>query len=375
MTAFKSIPASELAQHLGATIEGDGAVTISGAASLEKAGPGELAFLANPKYAHHLAGTRASAVIVDAKALRPAGVTLLRAAKPYLAFARALQFLVQPEKPAPGVQPGALVDPTARIAPGAAIMAGAYIGPGAEIGAGTAVYPGAAILARARVGRDCVICPGAVITEDCVLGDRVILNPHASIGGDGFGFAQDGATHVKIPQVGNVVLGDDVEIGAGTCVDRAALGSTVIGRGTKIDNLVQIGHGCKVGEFCLIIAQSGMAGSATLEDRVLVGARGGILGHLTIGAGAMVYSRAHVTKSVPPRTIVSGNPARPHREQLRHEANAARLDLLLDRVKALETQLAALKQKGATAPAAKKAPTRGKPLRKKAARKAQPKRK
>jgi UDP-3-O-[3-hydroxymyristoyl] glucosamine N-acyltransferase len=317
-------------------------VTVTGAASLERAGPGDLAFLANPKYAPHLAGTRAAVVIVDAKAARPAGVTLLRAAQPYLAFARALQFLVRPEPPAPGAHPGALVDPAARVSPGATVMPGAFVGPGAEVGAGTVIFPNATLLARARVGRDCLIYPGVAIREDCAVGDRVILHHHVSIGADGYGFAQDGAMHVKIPQLGNVVVGDDVEIGAGTCVDRAALGSTVIGRGTKIDNLVQIGHGCQVGEDCLIVAQSGMAGSAVLEDRVTVGARGGVLGHLTVGAGAVIYSRTHVTKSVPPKTAVSGNPARPHREQLRHEAQLARL---AGRVAALEAELERLKKK------------------------------
>jgi UDP-3-O-[3-hydroxymyristoyl] glucosamine N-acyltransferase len=337
MTALTPTPVSILATHLGATVEGDGGFLITGVAPLDQATPGDLTFLANPKYASELAGTRAGAVIVDAKAQRPpGGAVLLRVAKPYLAFARALQFLIKPEQHHQGVHPGAHVDFAARISPTATVMSGAYVGPDVEIGPRCVIYPNATVLARARLGEDCLVYPGAVIREDCVLGARVILHNNVSIGADGYGFAQDGAIHVKIPQVGNVVIGDDVEIGAGSCVDRAAMGSTRIGRGTKIDNLVQVGHGCQIGEHVLIVAQSGMAGSSTLEDRVIIGARGGILGHLTIGAGTTVMSLALVTKSLPAGIVVSGNPARPHREQLTQEALLSRVGGLLERVEALE---------------------------------------
>ena len=321
--SFTISPASvaTLATHLGATVEGDGSVVITGAAPLQTAAPGELTFLANPKYAAHLATTRAGAVIVDAKAQRPpGGSVLLRVPKPHLAFARALQFLYKPEPHQQGVHPGAHVDTAARVSPAATVMSGAYVGPGVEIGPRTVIYPNVTVLSRVRIGEDCLIYPGTVIREDCVLGSRVILHNNVSIGADGYGFTRDGATHVKIPQVGNVVIGDDVEIGAGSCVDRAAMGSTRIGRGTKIDNLVQIGHGCQVGEDVIIVAQSGLAGSAVLEDRVIIGARGGVLEHLTIGTGTTVMSLALVTKSLPAGIVVSGNPARPHWEQLRRDA-------------------------------------------------------
>jgi len=322
---------------LGATVQGDGSVVITGVAPLETATQGDLTFLGNPRYAAHLATTRAGAVIVDANARRPpSGSVLLRVPKPFLAFARALQFLTQAERHLAGVQPGAHVDSTARVSPTATVMPGAYVGPDVEIGPRTVIYPNASVLAQARIGEECLIYPGAVVREGCVLGSRVILHNNVSIGADGYGFTREGATHVKIPQVGNVVIGDDVEIGAGSCIDRAAMGSTRIGRGTKIDNLVQIAHGCQVGEDVLIVAQSGMAGSTVLEDRVVIAARGGILEHLTIGAGTTVMSLALVTKSLPAGIVVSGNPARPHRQQLKHDALLSRLDGVLERVKSLE---------------------------------------
>jgi len=307
-------------------VEGDGSVVITGVAPLQAAGQGDLTFLGSPRYAVHLANTHATAVLVDDKARRPPGGTvLLRVPKPYLAFARALQFLLEAEQHEPGVHPGAHVHAEARVSPAATVMPGAYVGPAAEIGPRTVIFPNASILGHASVGEACLIYPGVVVRERCVLGSRVILHNNVSIGADGFGFTRDGSTHVKIPQVGNVVIGDDVEIGAGSCVDRAAMGSTRIGRGTKIDNLVQIAHGCEIGEDVLIVAQSGLAGSVGVGDRAVLAARAGVLDHLTIGAGATVMSLALVTKSLPAGAIVSGNPARPHREQLRDDALLGRL--------------------------------------------------
>jgi len=342
---FKTLPLQTIAEHLGdVRLEGDPATEICGVAGLREAGPGQLSFLSNPRYAKDLAATRASAAIVPLDAQRPAGGTaLLRSERPYLGFARALTFLLEPARPAPGVQPGALVDPAATLERDVTVMAGAYVGAGSRIGAGTMLYPGAVVLDGCTVGSGCLLYPGAVVHSECVLGDRVILHANVTVGADGFGFAQDVERYVKIPQVGNVVIEDDVEVGACTCIDRAAVGSTVIGRGSKIDDLVMIGHGGKVGADSLIVAQSGMAGSAVLEPRVTLGARAGVLGHLTVGAGSVVYSRAHVTKSVPPGSQVSGNPARPHAEQLRQDALLRRLERLAERVQELEGQVARLK--------------------------------
>ncbi len=390
--SFKATPLSEIAAHLGGRVEGDAGILIRRVAPLDQAGAGDLSFLANPKYARALATTRASAVLVEEQAARgkpavpagvPPGVALVRVAQPYLAYARAVALLWQPERPEPGVHAGASVHPSAQVHPSAAVLPLAYVGAGSVIGPRTVLQPGAIVLERCRIGADCILYPGAVVREDCVLGDRVILHNQVSIGGDGYGFAQQvsqsergagsgpesgtagGVTHVKIPQFGNVVLEDDVEIGACTCVDRAALGSTRIGRGTKIDDLVMIGHGCQIGADCLIVAQSGLAGSAVLAARVVLGARAGVLGHLTVGAGATLLSRSHVTKSVPPGVTVSGNPARPHREQLRQDAALAGYArdraALLARLGALVERVAALE--GAAKPKRRAAKPRKKPRR------------
>ena len=342
---FKPTPLSEIAAHLGATVEGNADTLIRRVAPLDQAGRGDLSFLANPKYASLLASTGASAVLVDAKAVGAgAEVALVRVSHPYLAYAQAVSFLWEVPVPQPGVHSGATVHPNARVHASATIMPLAYVGADSEIGPGSILHPGAIVLERCRVGEGCVLYPGAVVREDCELGNRVILHNNASIGADGYGFAQTagvgvdagGAVHVKIPQVGNVVIEDDVEVGACTCIDRAAMGSTRIGRGTKIDDLVMIGHGCQIGAHTIIVAQSGMAGSATIGARSVLGARAGILGHLSIGPGTTVFSRSHVTKSTPPGSLVSGNPARPHREQLRQEALLHRLDSLFRRVELIE---------------------------------------
>ena len=348
VTRFKSLPLGEIAARLeGVHLDGDPALVIVGLAGLEEAVPGQLSFLSNPRYAPLLAGTRASAVIVPREAERPEnGAALLRTDTPYLAFARTLRLLARERRPESGVHEGAHVHPAARVGAGAAVLPGAYLGPGSEIGAGTVLFPGAVVMGDVRIGAECLLYSGVVVREDCVVGDRVILHPNVNIGGDGYGFAQHEGRHEKVPQLGRVEIGDDVEIGAGSCVDRGTLGATVIGRGSKIDDLVMIAHGSRVGRDAIIVAQSGMAGSAVLEDGVTLGARAGVLGHLTVGEGAVVYSRAHVTKDVPPGARVSGNPARPHAGQLKQDAVARRMDRLLDRVAALEAEVARLKGEG-----------------------------
>ncbi|MBI4083777.1 MAG: UDP-3-O-(3-hydroxymyristoyl)glucosamine N-acyltransferase [Candidatus Lambdaproteobacteria bacterium] len=347
---FRELTVREIADHVGGTVEGEGDAVIRRAMPIEEAGPGDLTFVANPRYAKLLAEARASAVIVERAVARPPGVTLVRAASPYLAFAKALTLLIEPERPAPGVHPAAWVEPSARLGEGVTVMAHGYVGRAAEVGAGSVLYPGAVVLEHAKVGASCILYPGAVVREACVLGDRVIVHANVSIGSDGFGFAPEGETHFKIPQVGNVVIGDDVEIGSGTCVDRAALGSTRIGAGSKIDDMVMLGHGSRVGRNCILAGGAGLSGSAALGDSVTMGARSGTVGHITVGAGSLIYSTTVVTKPLPERSAVSGNPARPHQESLRLQALPTRLERQLERlqarVDALEAELARAKGGG-----------------------------
>ncbi|MCH7479165.1 MAG: UDP-3-O-(3-hydroxymyristoyl)glucosamine N-acyltransferase [SAR324 cluster bacterium] len=340
---FKPAPLRVIAEHLNGEVIGDPDLEIRRVAGMEEAQPGDLTFVANAKYAKLLSATRASAVIVN-RTLARDGMTLLRVDNPYLAFAKAQTLLVEPDRPEPGVHPGAHLEPSATLGEGVTVMAGAYVGAEADIGAGSLLYPGAVVMERVRLGTDCLLYPGAVVREDCLLGDRVILHANATIGSDGFGFAQDGRTHFKIPQVGNVVVGDDVEVGACSCIDRAALGSTVIGSGSKFDDLVMIGHGCKIGENCIVVAQCGIAGSTTLGEGTMLGGRTGMLDNIALGPGTVVYSGSHVTKSYPAGSLLSGNPARPHKENLKHEAMGGRVEKLLLRVTALEQEVAALRQ-------------------------------
>ncbi|MBI5016725.1 MAG: UDP-3-O-(3-hydroxymyristoyl)glucosamine N-acyltransferase [Deltaproteobacteria bacterium] len=331
---------ADLAGRLGAELVGDGAVAIHSAATLDEAGPGQLSFLHNPRYRPLLETTRAAAVVVGPRD-RVAGKNLLVSPNPYLAFARAVELLYPEEHPRRGVEPGAHVHPTARLGRDVTALGGACVEEGAEIGAGTMLYPGVYVGRGARVGRDCLLYPNAVVRERCVLGDRVILQPGVVVGSDGYGYARDGARQVKIPQVGIAVLEDDVEVGAGTTIDRAALGETRIGRGTKIDNLVQVAHNVVIGEDCLIVAQAGVSGSTRLGDRVILAGQVGVVGHVTIGDGAVVGAQSGVPADLPAGAVVSGSPAFEHREWLKAQAVLRRLPELRARVLELERRVRA----------------------------------
>ncbi|MEW6490227.1 MAG: UDP-3-O-(3-hydroxymyristoyl)glucosamine N-acyltransferase [Thermodesulfobacteriota bacterium] len=347
---------AELARLLGAELHGDPRAVVRGVATLDEAGPEQLSFLANPKYRPLLAATRAGAVIVSPQD-RLEGRNCLVSPNPYLAFARAVAFLHPQVRPAPGVAPGAHVDPTAEVAPGAAVLPGAFVGAGARVGEETVLHPGVYVGPGARIGRGCLLHPNAVVQEECVLGDRVILQPGAVVGSDGFGFARDGARQVKIPQVGIVVLEDDVEVGAGTTIDRAALGETRVGRGTKIDNLVQLGHNVRVGEDCLLVAQVGVSGSTRVGNRVVLAGQVGVVGHVAIGDGAIVGAQSGVPADLPAGAVVSGSPAFAHPEWLKAQAVVRRLpelrrtvQKLEQRVRDLEAVLARAQVPGETPP-------------------------
>ncbi|ODT29530.1 MAG: UDP-3-O-(3-hydroxymyristoyl)glucosamine N-acyltransferase [Hyphomicrobium sp. SCN 65-11] len=326
--------AAELAERIGATLRpgDDGACALSDLRPLGEAGPAHLTFVDNRKYLEQLTTTRAAACIMaPAFADRlPAGVVALLMAAPYRGFALALQaFYPTSLKPKTAgydarEEGGSAIHPTARIEPGAIIEPGAVVGREAWIGTGTTVAAGALIGYRVTVGRDCFIGPGVALTH-ALVGDRVILHAGVRIGQDGFGFAMGAGGHLKVPQIGRVIIQDDVEIGANSCVDRGALKDTVIGEGTKIDNLVQIGHNVVIGRRCVIVAQTGLAGSSVLEDFVVMGGQSGVAGHLKVGAGAQIAGASHVTENVPPRARMIGTPALPIREWTRERVVLRRL--------------------------------------------------
>ena len=313
-----AVTLKELADVIGAELAGDAGISISGAGTLEQAKAGEVTFLANPKYLKQLETTAASAVIV-APSVSMDRLPLLKAKDPYYAFALAVRHLHGTRKHSfTGVHPRATVDSTATIGEGTTLYPGVYVGP------------------RVRVGRDCVLHANVVVYEDCVIGDRVIIHANTSIGPDGFGFATNGGIHHKIPQIGNVVIEDDVEIGSNCSIDRAALGSTVIGKGSKLNDLIAIGHNTKMGPHCLIVSQVGIAGSANLGHHVTLAGQVGVAGHIEVGDNVTVGAQAGVTNSVPEQSVLLGSPAMPIRQARRVAAVFVQLPELQDRVKKLE---------------------------------------
>ncbi|MFO1151326.1 MAG: UDP-3-O-(3-hydroxymyristoyl)glucosamine N-acyltransferase [Alsobacter sp.] len=316
----KPLTIDEVIALTGATLEGaaDPARLIRGVAPLDVAGPDDLVFLDNPKYADDLTRTSAAACLVAAKfAPRvPAGTATLVSPEPYRAAAIVTMALF-PEAARPGsvvgaegVSPGSFVHPQARLEPGVTVDPGAVIGAGAEIGSGTVIAANAVIGPQVRIGRDCSVGPNASILH-ALIGDRVIIHPGVRIGQDGYGFAMSPRGHLKVPQIGRVIVQNDVEIGANSCIDRGANRDTVIGEGTKIDNLVQIGHNVQVGRHCIIVSQVGISGSTRLEDFVALGGQVGLAGHLTIGMGAQVAGGSSVGDNIPRGERWGGYPARP----------------------------------------------------------------
>jgi len=334
----------ELAERLGCRLEGDGGIEISAVRGLEDAGPGDLSFVAHERYLSRLQASAAGAVILAEgwpRVDRPA----LRTPNPILAFARALTLLHPLPSQAPGIHPTAVVAPDARVAPDASVGALTVLSAGAEVGAGTILDAQVSLGAGVRIGRDCRIFPQVVLRDGVLVGDRVIVHSGAVIGADGFGFARDGHRYVKIPQIGRVVIEDDVEIGANVTIDRATLGETRIGRGTKIDNLVQIGHNVRVGADTVIVAQVGISGSSRIGSRVTLAGQVGVVDHVEIGDDVIVGAQAGVSKDIPPGSVVLGSPATPHGKFKRQVAAVARLPEMRKLLRALEERLAALESR------------------------------
>jgi UDP-3-O-[3-hydroxymyristoyl] glucosamine N-acyltransferase len=316
---------TDIAALTGAQIAtGEASAAVTGVAPLDRAGPGDLVFLDNPRYASELQATRASACLVSQRfaARVPEGVAALVTPHPYHAMAAVTAKLfpsaVRPGSAfeSSGISHGAMVHPQARLEQGVTVDPGAVVGPGAEIGSGTVVSATAVIGPNVRIGRDCSIGPGATVLN-ALVGDRVILHGGVRIGQDGFGFALGPQGHLKVPQVGRVIIQNDVEIGANSTVDRGANRDTVIGEGTKIDNLVQIGHNVVIGRHCVIVAQVGISGSVTIEDFVALGGQVGVVGHVRIGAGSQIAGSSNVAGDVPPGSRWGGTPAKPVKDWFR----------------------------------------------------------
>lgn len=321
----------ELAAFLGGEVAGDAATPIRGAAAVEEATGGDVTFALDERFLTRAEATGAAAVIAP-PGLSSASKTLIRVENPRFAFAKALRLFAPPPPRPEGIHPAALVSPEAEvgaevsIGPGAVVEAGARLGDGAILHAGAYVGPGARVGAHAEIGPRALLCHGVEVGASCVIG------PGSVIGSDGFGFVEHQGAHYKIPQVGTVVLEDDVEIGALCAIDRAVTGETRIGAGTKMDNLVHIGHNVRIGRRCLIVAQVGVSGSVTVGDRVTLAGQTGVGGHLTIGDGTVVAAKSGVTKSIPPGGYYSGFPARPHREEKKIKAILGRLPETVRRV-------------------------------------------
>jgi UDP-3-O-[3-hydroxymyristoyl] glucosamine N-acyltransferase len=334
-----------IAESLGCKLVGDGGLEISGVLGMEHAGPGHLTFLANPKYAHKVKHTKASAILVLEP---PAGVEIacLVSENPYLDFARALALFYQPPRPAPGVHALAYVAPTAAVGENCSIGPFAVVGERVRLGRNAVLHPHVVIYEGAEIGDDFLAHSHAAVREFCRIGNRVILQNGVVVGGDGFGFAKraDG-THFKIVQSGVTVIEDDVEVQTLTSVDRATVGETRVKRGAKIDSLVQVGHACTVGEDNIICAQTGLAGSTVLERNVLLAGQVGASGHLTVHEGAIVYAQSGIGGDVEANSRISGSPAFAANEWLRCVTAFPKLPELLKTIRELKKRVDELEKK------------------------------
>jgi len=335
----------EIAKRLGGRIVGDESLLIQGLAPIETAKEGEIAFVANAKYLKKGAETEASAVIVK-EALPEVEKSFLVINDPYYAFARLLSIFHPPRKYAPGV------DASASVGNGVSIAEGAYVGPLAiiegwvTIGEGVQIRAGVFVGEGSEIGNDTILYPNVTIREGVNIGKRVIIHSGTVIGSDGFGFAPHKGSHYKIPQVGGVIIEDDVELGANCAVDRAVLGQTVIRRGTKIDNLVQIGHNVTIGNDTILVAQVGISGSVSIGHHVTLAGQVGVSGHLKIGDHVIVGGKSGVTKDIHSKQVVSGFPPVPHKEWLKREAAVRQLPALKKQVKILSEKIEHLEKQG-----------------------------
>ncbi len=335
---------SEIASILDCELIADEDVEIRRVAGIEEAGPGDLTFVSNRKYVRHLRQTRASAVILGLD-MPDVRIASLRTSNPYLAFAQALDLFFSPVLPPPGIHATAVIAPDVQLGPNPTIGAYAVVGSGCVLGASLVLYPHVTIYPGVTIGDGCVLHSHAVVRELCRLGNRVTLQNGVVVGSDGFGFAQcEDGRYRKICQTGRVLIEDDVEIGANTTIDRAAVGDTIIRKGAKLDNLVQIGHGAQVGEDSVLAAQVGLAGSTRLGRNVKVGGQVGFAGHLEVGDGAIVTAQSGTSHDVDAGSTISGSPAMDNSTWLRSMAVLPKLPDLYRRIRELERQVASLEK-------------------------------
>jgi UDP-3-O-[3-hydroxymyristoyl] glucosamine N-acyltransferase len=330
---------SEIASLVGGHLTGPESAfdkQILGVRSMLEAGPQDLTFLANPKYRGELSKIQAGAILLSEPS-PGLSIPQIVVPDPYLALARVMQVFYPLPSPRQGVHPQAHISGNVFIEDPVEVGPAAVILEGSRIGAGTVIGPGVFIGARVVIGKGSYLHPGVVVREDCRIGNRVIIQPNAVIGSDGFGYAADPQGHRhKIPQIGRVTIGDDVEIGANTTIDRATFGETVIGAGTKIDNLVQIAHNVRIGEDCVIVAQAGISGSSRLGHRVILAGQAGVVGHIEIGSDSMIGAQSGVARSLPEKSRVSGSPAISHKLWLRIQTILGDLPGILGRLRSLE---------------------------------------
>ncbi len=332
----------ELARRLGAELRGDPELEVTGVKGIEEAGPSEVTFVANPRYSGLARKTQAAAVLVEPEFTDIAAATL-RIKNPYLAFSRTVGIFYQPPAYLPGIHPTAVIDPTAEIGDGAHIGAYVVVGPGVRLGPHATLLPHVVLYAGIQAGSHFFAHAHAVVRECCVLGDHVTLENGAIIGSDGFGFAKNEAGHwEKIPQSGPVRLGSRVDVQANACIDRATVGITEIGDGSKVDNLVQVGHGSKVGQNTLLCAQVGLAGSSVIGNNAILAGQAGVAGHCTLGDGVILTAQSAVSHDVSPGKMISGSPGFDNRLWLRAVTVFQRLPEILKRVDRVEKQLAGL---------------------------------
>lgn len=333
----------DIAGLIHGEVVGDRELEITGVAGIQEAQTGDITFLANVRYLPFLSTTQASAVLVGPDVPAPAkgGPALVRTAHPSQAFTKVVAlFTPEPAKRTPGVHKTAVIDRTAKLGKNVFVGPYAVLEAGVTVGSDTVIEAGVFIGEGSSVGSHSRLFPHVVLRERTTVGDRTLIHGGTVIGSDGFGYETADGKHVKIPQTGSVTIGDDVEIGANVCIDRGRFRDTVIGNGTKIDNLVQIAHNVTIGDDCLLVSQTGISGSTKLEDGVIIAGQAGVVGHVTVGAGAVIGAGAGVTKSVPAKAIVLGSPAKDIETQKKLIAFTNRLPELYERVRALEDRLA-----------------------------------